>query len=127
MSHTPGLLSKLQDSGIGHGSQLSVGNGTTPAINKLVAGPGNGKPSSTLHSNGDIEGSYSLNGTTQPQVKPAYASYNDGQNNPLPPPSTLDLNGINPLGSLNTVTPMNNSFVNGTYKNSVPSEGLGNF
>jgi hypothetical protein len=127
MSHTAGLLSKLEDPGVGHGSAFSTGNGTTPPINPLVSGPGNGGPSSTLHSNGDTTKSYSLNGTNQPQVKPAYMSYNDGVNNTLPSPSTLDLNGVNPLGPLSTVTPLNNSFVNGTYRNSAPSEGLGNF
>jgi len=128
MSHTPGLRSLLEDPGVGHGSVLSTGNGTTPAINPLVSGKGNGGPSSTLHSNGDAATSYSLNGTNQPVVKPAFMSYNDGDpTNPLPAPTTLDLNGYNPVNSNAVGIPLNNSFVNGTYELSAPTEGLGNF
>ncbi len=44
-----------------------------------------------------------------------------------PKPSILDLQGKNPTAPNRdgAETPLNNSFSNGTYKNSAPSEGVG--
>lgn len=44
-----------------------------------------------------------------------------------PNPSTLDLDGINPLAPNRDggVVPINNSFSKGTYRNSAPPEGVG--
>ncbi len=60
-----------------------------------------------------LQYTYSINGTPNVPNKPS--------------PSVLDLNGINPTGpnSAPGVTPINNSFSNGTYKNSAPSTAQG--
>jgi hypothetical protein len=51
----------------------------------------------SIHSNGDDDDSYSLNGSNSQQAQNVWNVYNDGLNNPLPPPSNfLDLNGYPP-------------------------------
>jgi hypothetical protein len=56
----------------------------------------------SIHSNSDggdpsNDDSYSLNGSGIQQAQNAWNVYNDGLNNPLPPPSNfLDLNGYPP-------------------------------
>jgi hypothetical protein len=62
-----------------------------------------------------LQDTYSINGTPHIANKPQ--------------PSQLDLNGITPTGpnSAPGVTPMNNSFANGTYQNSAPSTAQGRF
>tara|TARA_B100000963_G_scaffold110771_2_gene96411 strand:+ start:17566 stop:18045 length:480 start_codon:yes stop_codon:yes gene_type:complete len=126
------------------------------ANNPLIGGKGNNVStnsvpnnpiSSTLHSNGDPTNSYSLNGSNQSDVNQGYQQYNDGVPNNLPKPARLDINNMGqnntvlnglPVGGAflptsnltsanNGVSPMNNSFVNGTYFASAPPEGLGNF
>ena len=92
--------------------------------NGSTYGAGQGGNSADLQSErdaiiGDLKQSklhfdYSING-------------NPPQNGNLPSPSGLDLNGINPLApNSDPQTPsINNSFKNGTYKNSAPAEGVG--
>ena len=89
-----GLLNKLQTVG----SVYTIYDGSTPPINPLAT------KYSNLHGNlaGAVNGGYSLNGGPSFQsVNNAYQSYDDGQAgafaNSLPSPSTLDLNGVNPI------------------------------
>ena len=89
-----GLLNKLQTVG----SVYTTYDGNTPPINPLATNQSN------LHGNlaGAVNGGYSLNGGPSFQsVNNAYQSYDDGQAgafaNSLPLPSTLDLNGVNPI------------------------------
>ena len=89
-----GLLNKLQTVG----SVYTTYDGNTPPINPLATNQSN------LHGNlaGAVNGGYSLNGGPSFQsVNAAYQSYDDGQAgafaNSLPLPSTLDLNGVNPI------------------------------
>jgi hypothetical protein len=60
-----------------------------------------------------LQYTYSINGTPNVPNKPQ--------------PSQLDLNGINPTGpnSAPGVIPINNTFSNGTYRNSAPSTAQG--
>ena len=81
-----GLLEKFKTSGTGF-SKYGV---NTPPVN-----PGATKESK-LHAYGNQPG-YSLNGGFTPEVRDAYASYNDGYNNALPQPSNLDLYGKSQL------------------------------
>ena len=106
-----GLLDKLTQGG----SPYSItGNGSTPATN---VGSTN---QSKLHASGE-EAGYSLNGNFTQEVNAAYVSYVDGFPNALPQPSQLDLNGTQPTGPLSGAPiAINNSFINGTYKNSAP-------
>jgi len=102
----PGLKDKLTGTGTGTGSPLSYDNGTTPTANPLSLS------TSTLHSNGNINDSYSLNGSNQPTVSTGYQQYRDGDPiNTLPTPSILDKNGQKPSDS---------------YDVTGPPEGLGN-
>jgi hypothetical protein len=80
-----GILKQLQTTG----SNLTAYDGTTPPTNVGAT------KSSKLHANGNLPG-YSLNGSSAPDVIAAYNAYLDGVPNPLPQPSTLDLNGVNP-------------------------------
>ena len=88
-----GLLTKLTTDG----SNLSINDGLTPAINPLTL------KTSTLHSNGIVNNSYSLNGSNVNTISALVAQYEDGINNPLPLPSTLDLNGLTPSQYLNNL------------------------
>ena len=88
-----GLLTKLTTDG----SNLSINDGLTPAINPLTL------KTSTLHSNEDPNQSYSLNGSNVSIVGNQLAQYEDGIVNPLPLPSSLDLNGVTPLQYLNNL------------------------
>lgn len=103
-----GLLDRLTGGGISTnvpaGSIYSTGNGTTPLTN-----PGATKQSK-LHADPAGQPGYSLNGAFNGAVGAAYGSYNDGINNALPQPSSLDLNGV---------VPSNN------YRNTAPAEGQG--
>jgi len=90
-----GLLNKLQTVG----SVYTIYDGNTPPINPLAT------QQSKLHSNGSTPG-YSLNGSNFSIVNAAYQSYDDGQPNALELPSTLDLNGVNPIiANHNNFTP----------------------
>ena len=110
-----GLLTKLTTDG----SNLSINDGLTPAINPLTT-PGN-----SIHSTGIVNNSYSLNGSNVNAIGAFVAQYEDGINNPLPQPSNLDLNGLTPTGPLNAGTiPINNSFAGGAYLNNLPEVGL---
>ena len=110
-----GLLTKLTTDG----SNLSINDGLTPAINPLTT-PGN-----SIHSTGIVNNSYSLNGSNVNAIGAFVAQYEDGINNPLPQPSNLDLNGLIPVGPLNAGTiPINNSFAGGAYLNNLPEVGL---
>ena len=110
-----GLLTKLTTDG----SNLSINDGLTPAINPLTT-PGN-----SIHSTGIVTNSYSLNGSNVNAIGALVAQYEDGINNPLPQPSNLDLNGLTPTGPLNAGTiPINNSFAGGAYLNNLPEVGL---
>ena len=88
-----GLLTKLTTDG----SNLSINDGLTPNVNPLTL------QTSTLHSNGIVNNSYSLNGSNVNTISALVAQYEDGINNPLPLPSTLDLNGLTPSQYLNNL------------------------
>jgi hypothetical protein len=111
-----GLLTRLEQ-----GSALSLNDGGTPSINPLSL------QTSTLHSNGDVNTSFSLNGSNANIVGNQMALYEDGYaNSPLLPlPSGLDLNGYAPNAPLSYpgVIPINNSFVGGQYLNNLPEGG----
>ena len=92
-----GLLTKLTTDG----SNLSINDGLTPAINPLAVGTLNGGTS--IHSDGLPENSYSLNGSNANTIGALVAQYEDGINNPLPLPSNLDLQGITPPQYLNNL------------------------
>jgi len=98
----------LEDKFTGRGSRYGAGQGgnsaNLQAERDAVIGD---KKLSQLHYE------YSINGTPSLAGNPA--------------PSGLDLNGKNPLAAnRHAQTPsINNSFKNGTYKNSAPSEGIG--
>jgi hypothetical protein len=79
-----GLLDKLTN----QGSNLSYNDGANPTVNPLAT------QQSKLHSDGTP--GYSLNGSFTNQVSNQMNLYEDGQTNPLPLPSTLDLNGATP-------------------------------
>ena len=80
-----GLLTKLQTDG----STLSINDGGTPMTNPLVVG-------NSIHSNGTIGNSYSLNGSNANAIGNLVSQYQDGITNPLKAPSTLDLSGFTP-------------------------------
>ena len=88
-----GLLTKLTTDG----SNLSINDGLTPAINPLTL------QTSTLHSNGDPNQSYSLNGSNANIVGNLVSQYQDGITNPLKLPSNLDLQGFTPSQYLNNL------------------------
>lgn len=79
-----GLLDKLTT----QGSNLSYNDGTNPPVNPLAT------QQSKLHSDGTP--GYSLNGAFSNQVSNQMNTYQDGQTNPPPLPSQLDLNGATP-------------------------------
>lgn len=74
------------------GSTLSAHDGATPPINPLST------KDSGLHAKGSGAAGYSLDGGFRAEVSKAYNEYEDGVPNPLPQPSTLDLNGKRPKG-----------------------------
>lgn len=80
-----GLLSKL----LTGGSNYTVWDGTTPAINLLST------KQSPLHAK-DNQPGYSLDGSSASTVITAYGEYIDGMPNAIPQPSLLDLNGKTP-------------------------------
>lgn len=80
-----GILDKLTTGG----SNLTAYDGATPTPNVGAT------KLSKLHANGNLPG-YSLNGSNSANVIAAYNAYLDGVPNPLPQPSTLDLNGKTP-------------------------------
>jgi hypothetical protein len=84
-----GLLNKLTT----EGSNLSKYDGAQPPVNPLAT------KQSKLHADGNQPG-YSLNGNNASTVINDYGNYEDGVNNAIPQPSTLDLNGQMP-----TITP----------------------
>ena len=84
-----GLLNKLTT----EGSNLSKYDGAQPPVNPLAT------KQSKLHADGNQPG-YSLNGNNASTVINDYGNYEDGVNNDIPQPSTLDLNGQMP-----TITP----------------------
>ena len=88
-----GLLTKLTTDG----SNLSINDGLTPNVNPLTL------QTSTLHSNGDPNQSYSLNGSNANIVGNLVSQYQDGITNPLQLPSNLDLNGLTPSQYLNNL------------------------
>lgn len=93
----------LQDKLTKGESNLTGYNGVTPPIeNKSI---------SKLHYD------YSING--MPNIEPPYVGF--------PKPSQLDLNGKTPKSANKDgqVISINNSFKNGTYKNSAPDAGVG--
>ena len=88
-----GLLTKLTTDG----SNLSINDGLTPNVNPLTL------KTSTLHSNGDPNQSYSLNGSNANIVGNLVSQYQDGITNPLKLPSNLDLQGFTPSQYLNNL------------------------
>lgn len=119
MANTNSLLDRLQNQG---GSPLSKDNGSPipPPIN-----PGATKQSK-LHAFDVIPG-YSLDGNFKNPVAQAYAAYDDGVVNALPPPSEIDLNGQTPTtpNRFAGTAIINNTFSEGTYRDSAPPEALG--
>tara|TARA_B100000963_G_scaffold47175_1_gene35452 strand:+ start:1831 stop:2151 length:321 start_codon:yes stop_codon:yes gene_type:complete len=71
----------------------------------------------------DLQFNYSINGIPDIPMKGYFTNYQS-----KPKPSILDLNnGLNPVSANrdgNTPS-INNTFKNGTYKNSAPAEGIG--
>jgi hypothetical protein len=104
-----GLKDKLTS---GAGSPLSRANGSTPSI------PVGATDQSKL------QDEYSINGNPNIPMN----GYFSMANSIKPSPSNLDINGVNPSSPLSDqgTIPINNSFANGTYQNSAPSEGIGN-
>jgi hypothetical protein len=92
-----GLLTKLTTDG----SNLSINDGLTPAINPLAVGTLNGGLS--IHSDGTPGNSYSLNGSNANIVGNLVSQYQDGITNPLKLPSNLDLQGFTPSQYLNNL------------------------
>jgi len=71
----------------------------------------------------DLQYNYSINGIPNISMEGYFSNYQT-----KPTPSTLDLNnGLNPVTpNRDGNTPsINNTFKNGTYKNSAPAEGIG--
>ena len=81
-----GLLDKLKIAGSG----LSKYGVNTPPVNTGAT------KESKLHAYGSTPG-YSLNGDYNTEVRDAYVAYNDGYNNALPQPSSLDLTSASQL------------------------------
>ena len=108
-----GLLNKLTVQG---GSNLTAWDGTTPKINPLAT------KQSRMHADPSGLPSYSLNGSNFPIVNAEYQTYEDGDNNQLPQPSELDVNGVTPTSALKDpgVSSINNSFKNGEYLKNLP-------
>jgi len=75
-----GLLNKLTQQGSG----LTAYNGASPSTNPLAT------QQSKMHY------TYSINGVDSGTVNSQYQQYLDGVVNILPPPSTLDLDGLTP-------------------------------
>ena len=68
---------------------------------------------------------YSLNGNQQPAVNAMLQQYDlDGFNNTDPSPSVLDLNGRNPNAPLSTLALSDSSFANGTYRDTLNTQGI---
>jgi len=107
----------LKDKLLTDESNYSLLNGTNGTTNPLA------EASSTLHSDGTEAKSYSLNGSNQSVVNTGYQQYDTGTPNLLPSPSTYDLDGMIPSSPLSAPGYTNDSFLNGTYKNSAPPEG----
>ena len=106
-----GLYDKLT----GGESTLTKYAGQAPPINPLST------RQSRLHAINTTAG-YSLDGAFQKEVSKYYAEYDDGVLNPLPTPSTFDLNGVTPITALRdpNVISMNNSFAKGEYLKNLP-------
>lgn len=86
-----GLKETLENNGsiFAYGAQPTAPtNGENPTINPLSTNQSN------LHATPAGTAGYSLNGSEEPTVSQQYTSYNDGVVNPLPDPSTLDLDGL---------------------------------
>ena len=117
MANTNSLKDRLINQG---GSPLSKANGGQPPINQGAT------KQSRLHAY-DVNAGYSVNGNYQSTVNQAYSEYDDGVINALPKPSKLDLQGITPLAPNRNASTLaiNNTFSEGTYKNSAPPEGVG--
>ena len=117
MANTNSLKDRLINQG---GSPLSKANGGQPPINQGAT------KQSRLHAY-DVNAGYSLDGNYQPIVNQAYQAYDDGVTNVLPKPSQIDLNGKTPITpNRNACTlAINNTFSEGTYKDSSPPEGVG--
>ena len=120
-------MSALENFLLSNGSDYTEFNGTQFPTNPLVAGLGNGLPSSRLHSDGTSKGSYSLNGSSKPQVNNGYQQYLDGYNNDLPPASDFDgsLNGLPPMAPLAVVPPLGQGHISGKYENGPNAGALG--
>ena len=108
-----GLLQKLETDG----STFSTNNGGDVAT--IPGGPFLGPNitnlsltnNSGLHANAAGDAGYSLTGAPVNNVVQNYASYNDGVTNPLPSPSTLDLQGEIPFNNYADNAPENVTFI----------------
>lgn len=122
-------MSALENKLTSAGSDYTAFNGTQFPTNPLVTGMGNGGPSSKLHSNGTTKGSYSLNGSSLPQVNNGYQQYLDGYNNDLPKSSDYDgsLNGAAPVAALQAPGEphLGLGFAKGKYENGPNAGALG--
>ncbi len=120
-------MSALENMLTSNGSPYTEFNGTQFPTNPLVSGMGNGLPSSKLHSDGTSKGSYSLNGSSKPQVNNGYQQYIDGTNNDLPPSSDYDgsLNGQLPTAPLASVPHLMDGHIAGRYENGPNAGALG--
>ena len=107
----------LQDRLITQGSAFSNNNGGT---NQTLGGA---SKQSKLHATPNGDPGYSLDGSNFSEVNNSYQEYSDGIPNPLPSPSTLDINGTKPTSPLSApgATTLNNTFQNGTYRDNLPA------
>lgn len=108
-----GLLDKLINQG---GSKYTTWDGADPKVNPLAT------KQSIMHADPSGVPSYSLNGSNFSFVNADYQMYEDGDNNQLPQPSELDINGVTPLSALKDpgVSSINNSFSKGEYLKNLP-------
>jgi hypothetical protein len=109
-----GLLDKLVNQG---GSTYTKWDGADPEVNPLAT------KQSNLHADPSGQPSYSLDGSNFPTVNKAYQSYEDGDNNLLPDPSNLDIQGKIPTVALKDplVSSINDSFGKGEYLKNLPN------
>ncbi len=109
-----GLLDKLVNQG---GSNLTAYDGKDPKINPLAT------KQSRMHADPSGVPSYSLDGSNFTFVNADYQMYEDGDNNNLPQPSQLDINGQLPISALKDpgVSSINNSFSQGEYLKNLPN------
>ena len=114
-----GLKEKFLVEGTPFGSPFTNDDGSATTLEASTA-------NSKLHYNAN-GGGYSLNSADFATANTQYQQYDDGVPNLLPAASILDINGANPTAALrdSNFAPVNNSFANGTYRDTLNSQGIG--